>query len=257
MSNGVPKTRVAIVIPTYNEAGNIGRLLLRLADHIFPLLPLHDLHIIVVDGNSSDGTAGIVEELMQTRPFIHLIREAAKSGIGAAYLEGFSYAMKSLAADAVVEFDADFQHPPEIIPALLGKIDQGYDYVLGSRRIPDASEPADRDFLRRFLTRAGGLLARLILFFPGRHFREVTDPTTGLKATRVRDILDRLDLRPDHLYSKKFGYKVQLLSETLRTGARYAEIPLNFQNRAAGSSKFSSDTTWEILLACLRTRFNL
>ncbi|MDE1940507.1 MAG: polyprenol monophosphomannose synthase [Patescibacteria group bacterium] len=250
-----PTQKAAVVIPTYNEAGNIGRLIDALCGNVFPSIEGWEMHAVIVDGDSPDGTGRIVEERSALYPGkVHLIKEKGKSGIGAAYLQGFSFAMNELRADAVIEFDADFQHPPEMIPVLLSKLDGGFDYVAGSRRIAGGSEPKDRDLARAFLTRFGGWLARAILFWPGKHFSAVTDPTTGLKATRVEGVLEKLDLRPEHLYSKGFGYKVQLLKETLEAGARYAEVPLRFQNRAAGESKFEPDTTWEVLWACLRTR---
>jgi dolichol-phosphate mannosyltransferase len=248
------KPRVAIVIPTYNEAENIGKLIERLALGIFPKLPGFDLNILIVDGGSTDNTAGIVEKITTESSNVRLIREAKKDGIGSAYLKGFNYAINDLKADIVVEFDGDFQHPPEMIPIILEKISSGYDYVLGSRCIAGGSEPRGRNQFRVFLTHFGGLLARFILFFPGKKFRTVTDPTTGLRATRVKGCLDRLDLRKEHLYSKKFGYKVQLLSETLATGARYAEVSLEFGNRMSGESKFEKGTAWDIFSACVRTR---
>jgi dolichol-phosphate mannosyltransferase len=87
-------------------------------------------------------------------------------------------------------------------------------------------------------------------------FWQVTDTTTGLKATRVKGFMNKLNLDPNHLHSKKFGYKIQLLSETLHLGAKYKEIPLAFDDRYAGVSKFESTTMFEVLLACIKTRLH-
>lgn len=247
-------SKVAVVIPTFNEAGNILKLLTCFTQEVLPTLPQYDIEIVVVDGKSTDGTAAIVEQYSKSNRKVHLIREEEKTGIGSAYLKGFNFSIQTLKASVVIEFDGDFQHPPEMISALLEKINAGYDLVLGSRSVSGGSEPRGRNPLRLVLTHVGGFVVRLILFFPGKRFFQVTDPTSGLRATRVDGFLDQLDLSPDHLYSKKFGYKIQLLSEILMGGARYTEIPLQFGHRQAGSSKFENDTATDILLTCFKTR---
>jgi len=245
-----------LVIPTYNEADNIGKMIDYLNTKTFPSLPEKwDMKILVVDGNSPDGTGKIVEDKSKKFPNTFLYKETSKDGLGAAYLKGFKYSMEKLKADYVFEFDADFQHPPETIPSMLEAMDDGYDYVIGSRKIKGGAEPQGRDFMRMMMTEVGGFAARFILFFPFKHFWDVTDPTTGLKVTRVKGFIDHLDMSFDHLHSKKFGYKVQLLSETLAMGAKFKEVPLKFANREAGNSKFESDTTKEILLSCIKTRW--
>ncbi len=257
----MPKKRknlAVVIVPTYNESENIGLLIDVFYERIFPVIDSWDLCILVIDANSPDGTASIVskkiEEHNDNRIFLKI--EENKCGIGAAYITGFSIAKDDLRADAVIEFDADFQHPPETVITLISKLDEGYDYVIGSRKIIGGSEPLGRNKFRRFFTDFGGFVARLILFFPGDGFWHVTDPTTGLKITRVKGALDRLELDQKHLYSRGFGYKVQLLSETIATGARYAEIPLKFENRLAGISKFEISTVADIIVSCIKTRFH-
>lgn len=245
-----------LVIPTYNEADNIGKMIEYLNTKTFPSLPKKwDMKILVVDGNSPDGTGKVVEEKSKKYANTFLYKETSKDGLGAAYLKGFKYAMKELKANYIFEFDADFQHPPETIPSMLEAMDEGYDYVIGSRKIKGGAEPEGRDFMRMMMTEVGGFAARFILFFPFKHFWDLTDPTTGLKVTRVKGFVDHLDMSFDHLHSKKFGYKVQLLSETLALKAKFKEVPLKFANREAGASKFESDTTTEILLSCIKTRW--
>jgi dolichol-phosphate mannosyltransferase len=245
-----------LVIPTYNEAANIGKMIEYLNTKTFPSLDKKwDMKILVVDDSSPDGTGKIVEEKAQKYSTVHLLTRAVKTGLGSAYLDGFKYAMEKLKADFIFEFDADFQHPPETIPSMLAAMDDGYDYVIGSRKIKGGAEPQGRDFMRMMMTELGGFAARFILFFPFKHFWDLTDPTTGLKVTRVKGFADHLNLTYQHLYSRKFGYKVQLLSETLALGAKFKEVPLKFANREAGNSKFESDTTKEILLSCIKTRW--
>lgn len=253
-----------LVIPTYNEADNIGKMIDYLNTKTFPSIVAKTggltsdwtMKILVVDDSSPDGTGKIVEEKTKEYPkTTFLLSRTKKTGLGSAYADGFKYAMEKLGADFLFEFDADFQHPPETIPSMLKAMEEGYDYVIGSRKIKGGAEPEGRDFMRMMMTEAGGLFARFVLFFPFKHFFDVTDTTTGLKVTRVKGFADKLDLRPEHFYSRKFGYKVQLLLETLDLGAKFKEVPLKFENRTGGASKFESDTTTEILISCIKTRW--
>jgi dolichol-phosphate mannosyltransferase len=223
------KQTAVIVIPTYNEAANIGKMIDYLNTKTFPSIKAKtgsltenwDMKILVVDGNSPDGTGKVVEDKSKKYPNTFLYKETSKDGLGAAYLKGFKYAMDKLKADFIFEFDADFQHPPETIPSMLKAMEDGYDYVVGSRKIKGGAEPEGRDLFRMLLTEVGGFTARFILFFPFKHFFDVTDPTTGLKVTRVKGFVDKLDMSFSHLHSRKFGYKVQLFFETLKLGAKF------------------------------------
>lgn len=250
------KPKAVIVLPTYNEADNIGKMIDELHNHIFPVIQNWQMKILIVDGDSKDGTREIVKDRMSRYDDVYLFLENKKEGIGSAYMNGFKLACFTLGAQAVFEFDADFQHPLNTIPELLNKLDQGYDYIIGSRKIPGGSETKDRNFLRSFLTNAGSFIARIILFFPEETFKIVTDPTSGLRAVRVQNFLEKIDLDPAHLYSKKFGYKLQLLKELMDLKPKYTEIPLQFQNRNAGKSKFELGTIFEILYTCFQTRFH-
>jgi dolichol-phosphate mannosyltransferase len=214
-----------------------------------------DMKLLIVDGNSPDGTAKIAQESAKKYDNTFVYVEEKKEGLGAAYAKGFKYAVDKLTADFVFEMDCDFQHPPETLPSMLKAMEDGYDYVIGSRKIKGGGEPEGRDFFRTLLTEGGGFLARFILFFPFKHFFDVTDPTTGLKVTRVKGFVDQMDLSPTHFYSKKFGYKAQWLLETLDMGAKFKEVPLKFENRTSGESKFESDTSKEFLISCIKTRF--
>lgn len=245
-----------IVIPTYNEVENIGLLVDEFFNIEFPKIKNWEIKVLIVDGKSPDGTGELVKDKSKIYKNLFLYTEEKKQGIGAAYLKGFSKAISEYGADVVIEFDADFQHPPRYVGLLLNEIDAGYDYVIGSRKIEGGSETYQRNIFRSLLTSFGSIVARLILFFPNKEFWKVSDATTGLKATRVKGFMDKLNLNPEHLHSKKFGYKIQLLSETLHLGAKYKEIPLAFDDRHAGISKFESTTTIEVLVACMKTRLS-
>jgi len=247
----VPATAV-VVIPTYNEADSIGRMIDCLCGQVFPSLKGWSAQLLVVDGRSPDGTATVVEGRLKSISSLHLLVEEKKEGIGAAYFKGFDYAVKKLGADVVVEFDGDFQHPPESIPAVLAKMEDGADCVLGSRRIPGGSYPSGWDFRRLVYSRVGGFVARVLLFFPGRGFWRVTDPTTGLKATRVRGCLDKLDFST--FISRGFGYKLEMLYKIVEGGGRIEEIPLAFRLREAGESKITGQTPADVFGTVLKLR---
>ena len=257
------KNIAVIVIPTYNEADNIGKMIEYLNTKTFPNIVAKkgdlnqnwDMKILVVDGNSPDGTGKVVEKEAKKYNNTFLFTETSKDGIGAAYLKGFKYAIEKLNADFVFEFDGDFQHPPETIPVMLKAMEEGYDYVIGSRKVKGGSNPKGWGFKRVFFSEVGGLVARLIMFFPFKNLFKVTDPTTGLKVTRVKGFVDKLDMDYSHLYTKSFGYKFQLLFETLKLGAKFKEVPLKFEIRNAGESKIETSAAKEMFLVVLKIRW--
>lgn len=245
---------VSIIIPTFNEYDSIRELLPVLFETLEPIKNKWICHIVVVDGNSPDGTAKSVQEIQKHYKNLHLIVEKQKNGIGAAYYQGFRYAVDELHSDVLIEFDADFQHPPQTIPVLLDRIEAGADLVLGSRRIQGGSYPPKWGFRRRFLSQFGGFVARLILFFPSRRFLQITDPTTGLKATRVKnayEVLNTISLK-----ETSFSYKLEMLYHIARAKVLITEIPLSFGLRGAGESKITNRTATEILNTVLRLRFH-
>ncbi len=244
------KTAV-VVIPTYNEKESIGKMI----DYLFSkIIPVKNwiLKILIVDGQSPDGTAEEVKKRKEKYKDLFLYEEKEKEGIGAAYIKGFKYAVNELDADVVFEFDGDFQHPPETIPVMLEEIDNGYDYVLGSRRVKGGGFPENWGLKRLFFSVFGGFVARMILFFPTKDFFKVTDPTTGLKATRVYPVLNKINY--EQIYSRGFGYKLEWLFRTVKSGANVKEIPLNFKLREEGESKITGQTPVEILKTVIRLR---
>jgi dolichol-phosphate mannosyltransferase len=183
---------------------------------------------------------------------VHLIVEQEKEGLGAAYFKGFQHAVNVLAADAVVEFDGDLQHPTDAIPALIGELEKGADLVLGSRKRPGGSYPRGWSIVRRFLSEVGGFASRFLLFFPLKAFWQVTDPTTGLKATRVDARFRALNF--ESFLSRGFGYKLEMLFHLVQSGARVREVPLQFRLRESGESKMEGQAPWEILRTCIVLR---
>jgi len=250
-----PKKKTAVVvIPTYNEADAIGKMIEHLFKKTFPTVEGWTCKLLVVDDTSPDGTYKIVQKYQKKYDNLHLYLNKEKAGIGGAYIKGFRYAIKELKADVVIEFDADFQHPPKTIPVMLQKIDDGYDYVLGSRKVKGGSNPKGWGFKRVFFSEVGGLVARFVLFFPFKNFFQITDPTTGLKASRVKGFVDKMDM--DHLYSKKFGYKLEFLYQMVGLGAKVTEIPLQFGLRTVGESKIAPDTAKDIFRSVFLLRWH-
>ena len=244
--------KAVIVIPTYNEIESIPKMIDHLFTKIFPKIKNWHCQLLIVDDTSPDGTYKVVQEKQKKYKDLFLLLNKEKSGIGNAYVKGFKEAMSKLSADVIIEFDGDFQHPPTDIPIMLKEIDNGADYVMGSRKIKGGSNPKGWGFKRLFFSEAGGFMARFILFFPSKNFFKITDPTTGLKASRVKGFVDTMDM--DNLYSKKFGYKLEFLFKMVLLGAKIKEIPLKFGLRTLGKSKISGQTATDILKTVILLR---
>lgn len=251
----IKETKIAVVvIPTYNEATTIGEMVDYLFNKTFPTIKDWQMKVLIVDDTSPDGTYKVVQALQKKYKNLFLSLSKEKAGIGGAYVRGFKYAMKELKAQVVIEFDGDFQHPPQTIPVMLEEIDNGADYVMGSRKIKGGSNPSGWGFKRVFFSEFGGFTARFILFFPFKNFWKVTDPTTGLKASRVKGFVDTMDM--DHLYSHSFAYKLEFLFKMLALGAKVKEIPLQFGLRESGASKIEPQTAKEILMTVIKLRWH-
>ena len=165
--------RVMVVVPTYNEAGNLPTLIGELLT-----LGLTGLEMLVVDDNSPDGTGQVAEDLAQQYPGrIHVLHRSGKLGLGTAYIAGFQYALEH-GAEFIVQMDADFSHSPAYIPQFLQTI-QGYDIVVGSRYVTGGSLDEQWGWGRYFLSWwANGIYTRLILGV------KVKDATAGFKCWR-------------------------------------------------------------------------
>jgi dolichol-phosphate mannosyltransferase len=224
--------KIVIVMPSYNERTNIAEMIPTLFEKEFPKITNADMHLLIVDDHSPDGTGQLVKDAMKKYKNLHLL-EGEKQGLGWAYIRGFKYAVQELGADAVMEMDADFQHPPRFVKPMVDAYTAGADYVIGSRYIPGGSVPKEWAFSRRFISWAGNLFIRLVLFKPSLH-----DLTTGFRLTRVKGVLDKIDL--DHIRElKRFAYKVDLLYQSIKNSKKTVEVPLEFAPRTQEVSKFN------------------
>jgi dolichol-phosphate mannosyltransferase len=221
--------KIIVVIPTYNEAQNIEKLIPILADE-FREIKNHDMYILVVDGNSPDGTGDVVLDYSGKYPFVSLLLEEKKSTISAAYLYAFNHAIKNMDAEVIIEMDADFQHDPKKVKELVAKIDEGYDCVIASRYIKGGSIPGEWAFYRKFLSYGGNIFTKIMLWM-----FDVNDFTSGFRATRVRGFFDKIDLTK--VSKSSFAYKMDLIYQLNKQGAKFAEIPLQFGLRDRGNSK--------------------
>lgn len=231
--------KVVIVIPTYNERASTERMIEALAKEL-PKIKNHQMEVLYVDDTSPDKTYEVIRTKTKKYPWIHLLLNKEKKGLGIAYAKGFKYAMDELGADFIMEFDGDFQHRPDEIKKLVEKIDGGYEYIIGSRYIKGGSIPKEWDFKRIFLSVVGNWVARIGLLLPGVH-----DLTTGFKLTKVKGVLDQLDL--DHLYSRTFAYKMQIAGQVIQSGAKWVEVPITFMARREGESKIIKNEMFESL----------
>jgi dolichol-phosphate mannosyltransferase len=237
--------KIVIISPTYNEKINITKMIPLLEEEVFPKIKNHEMYILIADDHSPDGTGGIVQNFAKKWKNIVLL-EGNKQGLGAAYIRAMQYAMKQMHADAVIEFDADFQHDPHDIPRLIAAMDEGADYVIGSRYIKGGQIPKDWGLDRKVKSILGSLIARIVLFTFSIH-----DMTSGFKLTKT-SFLQKVDL--DHLYSKNYAYKMQILYEVVQLGAKVKEVPIIFYERTSGKSKMDTNDLVESLMVIFRLR---
>lgn len=237
--------KTVIIVPTYNEKSNIAALVDALQEQFLQLE--HDMHILVVDDNSPDGTADVVRTLQTSHPNLQLLN-GQKQGLGVAYIRGMRHAMQELQADVVFEMDADFSHKPEDIPRLLEAIDEGADFVIGSRYVPGGTIPEEWGLYRRLNSRFGNIVAR---YLAGIY--SVRDCTAGFRAIRT-SVLRRIDF--DKLRVQGYAFQVALLHAAKTNKAKIVEIPVNFIDRTHGESKLGLRDIIEFILNAWWIRFD-
>jgi dolichol-phosphate mannosyltransferase len=236
--------RVVVIIPTYNERNNIGIIVEQLGQQFGAMA--HDMHILVVDDNSPDGTAEIVRALQAERQNLHLIT-GQKAGLGAAYIRGMRHAVDELGADVVCEMDADLSHKPEDLPRLIAEIDAGADFVIGSRYVKGGSIPSEWGLWRQANSLFGNIVARYVA-----GIYSVRDCTAGFRAIRAR-LLQKIDLTD--LRVQGYAFQVALLHEAKVNRARIVEVPVDFIDRTEGESKLGLKDIVEFIVNAWWIRF--
>lgn len=216
--------KVTFIIPTYNEAVNLPQIVAALFN-----LPLPDLHVLVVDDNSPDGTGKIAAELSQMYGGrVQALHRTGKLGLGSAYIAGFQHALAD-GADAIGQMDADFSHPPEKVQNLL-QVLEDYDVAMGSRYIPGGSLDVNWPLWRKSLSAFGNMYARTILGMPMR------DVTGGFRLWR-RQVL--VDMPLERIKSNGYVFQVEIAYVAYKLGFNFREVPIYFADRRWGTSKMS------------------
>jgi dolichol-phosphate mannosyltransferase len=234
--------RIWLTIPTFNEAGNVKRIVPAALAQLERLAP-GDHRVLIVDDASPDGTGELGERLAAELDAVEVLHRPRKEGLGRAYLAGFERALAGGAA-LVFVMDADYSHDPASLPALLDAA-QHADLVLGSRYVPGGGI-VDWPRLRRLLSRAGSLYARLILGVG------VRDLTGGYRCIR-REVLEAVE--PSTLRSQGYVFNIELTFRALRAGFRVREVPIQYRDRTVGESKISLPIAFEALWLVPGLRF--
>lgn len=226
---------VWLVLPTYNEAENIGPIVAAAVQRLSECAREHT--VLIVDDNSPDGTGDAADVLAQNYTSVQVLHRTAKDGLGRAYLAGFEVALAG-GADLVCEMDADFSHDPRDLARLVRAAFSECDLAIGSRYVPGGGV-RDWTFLRKVISRGGGIYARTILGV------DVQDLTGGFKCFR-RETLEAIAL--DKVISNGYGFQIELTYRAIRAGKTVQEVPIYFTERRAGESKMSPQIAIEAAL---------
>ncbi|GAB7142317.1 dolichol-phosphate mannosyltransferase [Mycobacterium riyadhense] len=231
-----PSQRVLVIIPTFNERENLPLIHRRVTD------ACPDVHVLVVDDSSPDGTGELADELAQADPGrTHVLHRTAKNGLGAAYLEGFAWGL-SRQYSVIVEMDADGSHAPEQLYRLLDAVDAGADLAIGSRYVHGGAV-RNWPWRRLAFSKTANTYARLALGI-GVH-----DITAGYRAYR-REVLEAIGL--DSVDSRGYGFQIEMTWRTVNTGFIVVEVPITFTEREFGVSKMGGSSIREALVKVTR-----
>lgn len=226
--------KLTIVLPTYNEAENLPRIVPTLLDLAIPHV---DISVLIVDDNSPDGTGELADELAAEFPRrVRVLHRQEKNGLGQAYIEGFSLALQD-EADAILQMDADFSHQPHYIPQMINALN-GCDFVVGSRFSKGGRVDEHWAWWRKLLSWfANSVYVRLILRTP------IRDATGGFKLWR-RETLQGMDI-VNRIRSNGYVFQVEMNYVALKLGYQAVEIPIYFPDRTEGESKMSFHIQYE------------
>ncbi|MBQ9466330.1 MAG: polyprenol monophosphomannose synthase [Muribaculaceae bacterium] len=231
-----------VIIPTYNERENVQeivRAVVEIAEHSFDVL--------IIDDNSPDGTAAIVEQMMTTDEFagrLHLMKRSGKLGLGTAYIAGFKWALER-DYRFVIEMDADFSHPPRKLVDLQRACDaDGADVAVGSRYLTGVNV-VNWPMGRVLMSYYASAYVRLITGMT------VRDTTAGFVCYR-REVLEAMDL--DAIEFKGYAFQIEMKFTAHRMGFKIKEVPIVFVNRVLGTSKMSGSIFGEAFFGVIKLR---
>jgi dolichol-phosphate mannosyltransferase len=227
-----------IVLPTYNEAENLGSIVAAI------LAAAPGATLLVVDDGSPDGTGTMADALAASDPRIRVRHRPAKQGLGRAYIDGFGVALAG-GARSVIQMDADWSHDPAALEGLLGPVVDGTaDLVIGSRYTPGGGV-VDWGIGRRLISRGGSVFARVILGLTPH------DLTGGFKAWRAATLAT---VPLDGIHAGGYVFQIEMTFRASRAGARVVEVPITFRDRRVGQSKMSRRIVVEALVVVVQLR---
>ncbi len=248
-SSSTTALHLAIVTPTYNEIGNIEKLLTSL-QAVSKEHPKDSFSVFVVDDSSPDGTADLVEILspkLKTKNFnVNLIVRKEKDGLGRAYIFGFKQVLKRGGFDYILQMDADLSHNPAYITGFLHQAREGADFIIASRYTPGGATP-DWPWFRKLLSRGGNIYTRLLLS------RRITDYTGGYNMYST-SLMKKLSL--DTVTAGGYGFLIELKYRALQVAKKIGEVPIVFLDRENGVSKIPKSTIVKNLVLVVKLRFN-
>ncbi len=231
--------RTIILIPTYNEAENIGLTLKQIhaVDSRF--------NVLVLDDNSPDGTADVVQQFHAEHPSVSVLVRTSNRGFAQSYVDGFERVSAGKIYDAVITMDADFSHEPKELPALLQLLNNGAEVAIGSRYAKRQSFP-HISLWRRIMSRFANAYVRTVLGLP------ITDCTAGFIAMRI-SALRKLNMK--NVRTEGYGFLFQLKYRAYKSGLRLAEHPVAWPERHQGSSKMNLKRIFESFLLPWKIKF--
>ena len=230
--------KLAIVIPTYNEAETIPSLISELFEKIKQLV--EKLDILIIDDSSPDGTADIARQLGEKYEKITVIQRPKKMGLGAAYKEGFRHILEKLDSELVLQMDADHSHQPSEIPNMLEKI-KNFDFLIASRHV-EGSDVIGWGIGRKATHSIAGAIARICAKI------EIKDSTSGFRMFKKKT-LEKVDF--NKIRSDGFAFQIEVLHQLKQLGMKGLEVPTVFVNRTEGSSKMGSSEMMQFITMCI------
>ena len=241
-----PKFQLAIVVPTYNEKGNISELLGQV-QNVVEKNQIQTL-LLVMDDNSPDGTALIVQDFIDINESeflkVELKVRAGKMGLSSAYKQGFGYILASFDCQFLMEMDADLSHKPLYIPQFIKKAQSGFQAVFGSRSIAGGGVE-NWGWLRRKISYFGSFYTRTILGFPIQDF-------TGGYNFFAREVFENIKM--DEIMAEGYLFNIEIKYRVASLGYKFCEVPIIFPDRTAGKSKFSKKIVWEAIVGVWKLR---
>jgi dolichol-phosphate mannosyltransferase len=224
--------KALVILPTYNEAKTLPKVLSKISAYEW-------LDVLVVDDNSPDGTAQIVEDRRDMSGRLNLIKRPGKMGLGSAYITGFKWGLER-EYDYFIEMDADLSHNPDALPWFIKDIEAGgFDLLIGSRYTNGTISVVGWDFRRLLLSKFGNLYASQLLGL------KLTDLTSGFRCYK-KHVLKAIDL--DRITSNGYAFQIEMAYFIIRAGFKAGEMPITFYERSSGSSKMSKKIVREAVI---------